>query len=103
MKQLFIKALNKLFNFEDKELIIQIGLWFSESIKSELRKTERCAFGKQQLLLLISKEFRVDLSDKQLIKVLEESRLHLYQVGISLYADNGGIVAGKPMREVVAA
>lgn len=93
--------MESVFNKSENLLKIEIAKWLSERIKSVLRNGSRYEVTKQQLLSMIEVEFKVKLSDLDLYEVIKECSYQLYLSKVKLYADNGGIVAGKPMKEAV--
>lgn len=103
MKNLIKSIINKLFKISEKELILDISNWFSEAIKSNLRKSGRCELNKQQIVNQVRNEFNLVLNNDQLMKLLAYTRALLRNYKITLYADAAGVIAGKQILKLAIA
>jgi len=78
-------------------LLEDIASHLTETIKSDLRKSVRYDVRMCNLKLVVHREFKQFLTDKQLMEVSQSTRAKLLVSGINLYVDDEGMVAGRPM------
>lgn len=92
-----ILLVNKIFDKQSTILVAEASEWLTQSIKSDVRKNKPYFCTIKQLTANINKEFTCELTAKQLIKIINETRLKLKFVNIELFADSNNIIANRPI------
>lgn len=97
MLQNLLNGLRELIFQKDKILVVEMSDYLVQRVKSSVRKNRPYCETIKNLKSIIANEFGIAIMPKQLVQLINATRLELQKSGIDLFADDKDIIANRPI------